>query len=218
MLYTWSVSITPTELPTAPEQVLPVLGGETCERADAARNRARILAVAARLFDQRGVENVSMDAIAEAAGVGKGTLFRRFGDRAGLAHSLLNERERELQEELIRGDPPLGPVPDHLDYEMWTGPAPLRPYDMLPHRRWWRTFNEYGNGIVGDMCVHMLADTRGRAGCRRRLPRRRAARPAGRRPPPVPSSGARSGPRARRRRLGAAGSRLRQPARPGPLS
>ena len=103
------MSTTPTELPTAPEQVLPVLGGETCERADAARNRARILAVAARLFDQRGVENVSMDAIAEAADVGKGTLFRRFGDRAGLAHALLDERERELQEELIRGDPPLGP-------------------------------------------------------------------------------------------------------------
>ncbi len=48
------------------------------------------------------------------------------------------------------------PVPDYLDYEMWTGPAPLRPYDGLPHKRWWRTFTEYGNGIMGDMCVHML--------------------------------------------------------------
>jgi len=46
--------------------------------------------------------------------------------------------------------------PDYLDYEMWTGPAPLRPYDLLPHRRWWRAFNEYGNGIMGDMCIHML--------------------------------------------------------------
>jgi predicted dehydrogenase len=45
---------------------------------------------------------------------------------------------------------------DFLDYEMWTGPAPLRPYDGLPHKRWWRTFMEYGNGIMGDMCVHML--------------------------------------------------------------
>jgi predicted dehydrogenase len=54
------------------------------------------------------------------------------------------------------GNPPVEPVPDFLDYEMWTGPAPLRPYDGLPHRRWWRTFMEYGNGIVGDMCVHML--------------------------------------------------------------
>ena len=51
---------------------------------------------------------------------------------------------------------PTQPVPDHLDYEMWTGPAPLRPYDGLPHKRWWRTFMEYGNGIIGDMCIHML--------------------------------------------------------------
>ena len=53
-------------------------------------------------------------------------------------------------------NPPLSAVPDFLDYEMWTGPAPLRPYDGLPHVRWWRTFMEYGNGIMGDMCVHML--------------------------------------------------------------
>lgn len=58
------------------------------------------------------------------------------------------------------GNPPLEPVPDYLDYEMWTGPAPLRPYDGIPHRRWWRTFTEYGNGIVGDMCVHMLDTAR----------------------------------------------------------
>jgi predicted dehydrogenase len=54
------------------------------------------------------------------------------------------------------GNPPIEPVPSFLDYEMWTGPAPLRPYDGLPHTRWWRTFMEYGNGITGDMCVHML--------------------------------------------------------------
>lgn len=58
------------------------------------------------------------------------------------------------------GDPPVQPVPDFFDYEMWTGPAPLRPYDGLPHKRWWRTFMEYGNGIVGDMCVHMLDTVR----------------------------------------------------------
>jgi predicted dehydrogenase len=54
------------------------------------------------------------------------------------------------------GNPPVAPVPDFLDYELWTGPAPLRPYDGIPHKRWWRTFMEYGNGIMGDMCVHML--------------------------------------------------------------
>jgi predicted dehydrogenase len=58
------------------------------------------------------------------------------------------------------GNPPLSPVPDYFDYETWTGPAPLRPYDMIPHVRWWRTFMEYGNGIVGDMCVHMLDTAR----------------------------------------------------------
>ncbi len=54
------------------------------------------------------------------------------------------------------GNPPEQAVPEHLDYEMWSGPAPLRPYDGLPHRRWWRTFMQYGNGIMGDMCIHML--------------------------------------------------------------
>jgi predicted dehydrogenase len=54
------------------------------------------------------------------------------------------------------GNPPVQPVPDFFDYEMWTGPAPMRPFDGLPHVRWWRAFMEYGNGIMGDMCVHML--------------------------------------------------------------
>lgn len=54
------------------------------------------------------------------------------------------------------GNPPVQAVPDYFDYEMWTGPAPMRPFDGLPHVRWWRTFMEYGNGIMGDMCVHML--------------------------------------------------------------
>jgi predicted dehydrogenase len=53
-------------------------------------------------------------------------------------------------------NPPDGPVPANLDYEMWTGPAPMRPYNQMVHPRSWRAFMEYGNGIVGDMCVHML--------------------------------------------------------------
>ncbi|MCM4169097.1 Inositol 2-dehydrogenase/D-chiro-inositol 3-dehydrogenase [Arenibacter antarcticus] len=57
-------------------------------------------------------------------------------------------------------NPPIQSIPEYLDYEMWTGPAPLRPYDGLPHTRWWRTFMEYGNGIMGDMCVHMLDTVR----------------------------------------------------------
>ncbi len=53
-------------------------------------------------------------------------------------------------------NPPLQEIPAHFDYNLWTGPAPLRPYDGLPHIGWWRAFMEYGNGIMGDMCVHML--------------------------------------------------------------
>ncbi len=53
-------------------------------------------------------------------------------------------------------NPPDSQPPANLDYEMWTGPAPMRPYNSLVHPRSWRAFMEYGNGIVGDMCVHML--------------------------------------------------------------
>jgi AcrR family transcriptional regulator len=79
------------------------------ERRDAARNREAILDAAARLFREHGVEAVSMDTIAASAGVGKGTLFRRFGDKSGLAVALLDARERELQEAILFGPAPLGP-------------------------------------------------------------------------------------------------------------
>lgn len=59
-----------------------------------------------------------------------------------------------------RDNPPDATPPADLDYEMWTGPAPLRPYNKLVHPRSWRAFQEYGNGIVGDMCVHMLDTAR----------------------------------------------------------
>jgi AcrR family transcriptional regulator len=79
------------------------------ERADAARNRATILAAAERLVEADGAAAVTMDQVASAAGVGKGTLFRHFGDRCGLMRALLDERERGLQEDFIRGPAPLGP-------------------------------------------------------------------------------------------------------------
>jgi AcrR family transcriptional regulator len=88
---------------------LPVLNTDPPERADAARNRRRVLEAAGRLFECQGVANVSMDAVAAEAGVGKGTLFRRFGDRPGLCRALLSERESALQDGLIRGPAPLGP-------------------------------------------------------------------------------------------------------------
>jgi AcrR family transcriptional regulator len=91
------------------DRALPQIGPEAHERADAARNRDRILCTAARLFEQRGAGCVSMDELAEAAGVGKGTIFRRFGSRAALAAAVLSEHERDFQEHIIRGCPPLGP-------------------------------------------------------------------------------------------------------------
>jgi AcrR family transcriptional regulator len=90
---------------------LPVVETQAEARADAARNRARILDAAARLFAERGPECVSIDLIADTAGVGKGTVFRRFGSRAALAQAVLSESEGEFQERLIRGEPPLGPGP-----------------------------------------------------------------------------------------------------------
>jgi len=90
-------------------QELPVIGTDPPERADAARNRRRILAAAEKLFAENGVSCTSMDAIAAEAGVGKGTLFRRFGDRQGLLVALLDAAERRLQDDLLHGPPPLGP-------------------------------------------------------------------------------------------------------------
>jgi AcrR family transcriptional regulator len=83
--------------------------GEPHERADAARNRQKILEAARMLFAERGVERVSMDDVARAACVGTGTLYRRFGDRAGLALALLDDHTRSFQDALIAGPPPLGP-------------------------------------------------------------------------------------------------------------
>jgi AcrR family transcriptional regulator len=88
---------------------LPVAGAARPERADAARNRRRVLDAARQLFGERGVRAVTMSEVAEAAGVAKGTVFHRFGDRAGLALALVDEAERGLQEQIVRGPPPLGP-------------------------------------------------------------------------------------------------------------
>ena len=110
------VTIDPFELPQADAPL---------ERADAARNRQRILDAAERLFTRDGVACTSMDAIALEAGVGKGTLFRRFGDRPSLAHALLDSSEREFQERLIRGPAPLGPGAPARERLIAFGPALL---------------------------------------------------------------------------------------------
>lgn len=88
---------------------LPLVESPRRERADAARNREALLDAAKRLLHQCGPEGLTMEAVACEAGVGKGTLFRRFGDRASLFHALLDDRERAFQEAFIRGPAPLGP-------------------------------------------------------------------------------------------------------------
>jgi AcrR family transcriptional regulator len=91
------------------------------ERGDAARNRALLIDAARRLIAERGTDAVSMDDIAAAAGVGKGTVFRRFGSRAGLMMVLLDEDERANQEAFLFGPPPLGPDAPALDRLMAFG-------------------------------------------------------------------------------------------------
>jgi AcrR family transcriptional regulator len=88
---------------------LPVVESPRRERADAARNREALLEAATRLLRDCGPEGLTMEAVAHEAGVGKGTLFRRFGDRASLFHALIDDRERTFQDAFIRGPAPLGP-------------------------------------------------------------------------------------------------------------
>lgn len=79
------------------------------ERADAARNRRLLLDTARRMIEETGAENVTMDGLAEQAGVGKGTVYRRFRTRAGIFVALLDEDERAFQQRVLSGPPPLGP-------------------------------------------------------------------------------------------------------------
>lgn len=88
---------------------LPVAGAERPRRADAVRNRGRILAIAADIVATRGVAALTMNEVAAAAGVGVGTVYRRFGDLAGLIGAVMDERESRLQESFMAGAPPLGP-------------------------------------------------------------------------------------------------------------
>ncbi|MFH0519369.1 TetR/AcrR family transcriptional regulator [Streptomyces sp. M41] len=116
MLYAGSMSALPPPFPPSQEpdttpHLLEVGSGpdERCLRADAARNRARLLEAAALLIAEHGAAGVTMEAVAAAAGVGKGTVFRRFGDRTGLLSALLDHSAKKLQADFLGGPPPLGP-------------------------------------------------------------------------------------------------------------
>lgn len=93
-------------------RLLPMLDSAPGERSDAARNRVRLLEATERLIDHCGIDAVTMDAVASEAGVGKGTIFRRFESREGLMGALLNHNETEWQASVMSGPPPLGPGAD----------------------------------------------------------------------------------------------------------
>jgi AcrR family transcriptional regulator len=122
MLYAGFMSATVPPFPRPEDAVgepellqLSAAAEEPCLRADAARNRARLLEAAARLIAEHGVGGVTMEAVAAAAKVGKGTVFRRFGDRTGLLMALLDHTSRGLQADFLGGPPPLGPGAPPVD-------------------------------------------------------------------------------------------------------
>ncbi|ATD71642.1 MULTISPECIES: TetR/AcrR family transcriptional regulator [Gordonia] len=96
------------------------------ERADAARNRRLLLAAAKNLIDHHGAAAVTMEAVAREAGVGKGTVFRRFGNRTGLMLALLDHSESEMQQAYLSGPEPLGPGAPPLDRLLAYGRARLK--------------------------------------------------------------------------------------------
>lgn len=98
----------------------------TTERADAARNRAVLLETAREMLADVGIEQITMDALAERSGLGKGTVFRRFGTRSGIFMALLGDGERAFQKRVLAGPPPLGPGAEPLDRLVAFGPARLR--------------------------------------------------------------------------------------------
>ena len=85
------------------------------ERADAARNRRHLLATAREILAEQGADTLTMDGLAERAGLGKGTVFRRFATRAGIFAALLDDDERAFQQQVLAGPPPLGPGAAPLD-------------------------------------------------------------------------------------------------------
>jgi AcrR family transcriptional regulator len=90
-------------------------GPPHAERADAVRNRRQLLITAREMLAEQGADKLTMDGLAERAGLGKGTVFRRFGTRAGIFQALLDDDERDFQKQVLGGPPPLGPGASPLD-------------------------------------------------------------------------------------------------------
>lgn len=139
------------------------------ERADAARNRNRLLEVAARLVAEHGAQNITMEEVAAGAGVGKGTVFRRFGDRSGLMRALLDHAERAFQQAFLAGPAPLGPGAAPIERLHAFGEAAIQ------HRLQYRDLylaaeqppaERYSNDPPRDLLARHLAMLLGAAGAR----------------------------------------------------
>jgi polyketide synthase 12 len=109
-----------------------VWGAPPAERADAARNRLHLLTTAREMLAEQGPDRLTMDGLAQRAGLGKGTVFRRFGTRAGIFQALLDDDERSFQQRVLSGPPPLGPDATPLERLIAYGRA--RAGFMLGHR------------------------------------------------------------------------------------
>ena len=107
-------------------------GAPHAERADAARNRRHLLATARQMLAERGADTLTMDGLAERSGLGKGTVFRRFGTRAGIFAALMDDDERAFQRQVLEGPPPLGPGAAPLDRLIAYGRA--RTSFLIAHR------------------------------------------------------------------------------------
>ena len=114
------------------DQPALTLGFPHPERADAARNRRHLLATAREMLAEQGADRLTMDALAERAGLGKGTVFRRFGTRAGIFQALLDDDERDFQQQVLSGPPPLGPGAPPVDRLIAYGQA--RTGFLIRHR------------------------------------------------------------------------------------
>ncbi|MGI5217535.1 TetR/AcrR family transcriptional regulator [Nocardia sp. CA-290969] len=146
------------------------------ERADAARNRRAILDATAALLAEHGAEGVTMDRVAAAAGVGKGTIFHRFGSRAGLLHEMVAERALALRARVAEGPPPLGPgapaadrlgaflaamaglVVDNLELMAILRAEPPHPRTEELHRFW----REHMTNLLAQVRPDLDAETVGR--------------------------------------------------------
>ena len=145
--------------------LLPLVDTPAPERRDAARNREALLRAAQRLVERCGADAVTMDAVAHEAGVGKGTVFRRFDSREGLMAALLDHSETEWQAAVMSGPPPLGPGAEPWERLMAFGRSRLE--TTLLHADLIRQAGRAGHALVRGVLLRRHA---------RALPARRARR------------------------------------------